>query len=85
MRGHGLAALAAAANLTPLPSLLLIGEDAAGRYYSMVAKATFTIESDGRLTLADASPMAPWPTSVPPRTNTPVYGNQAVRWLATAP
>ncbi|MFG0600795.1 hypothetical protein ACF8PL_21915 [Delftia sp. WSY_4] len=41
------------ANLTPLPSLLLIGEDAAGRYYSMVAKATFTIESDGRLTLAD--------------------------------
>ena len=41
------------ANLTPLPSLLLIGEDTAGRYYSMVAKATFTIEADGRLTLAD--------------------------------
>lgn len=41
------------ANLTPLPSLLLIGEDTAGRYYSMVAKASFTIEADGRLTLAD--------------------------------
>ena len=53
------------ANLTPLPSLLLIGEDAAGRYYSMVAKATFTIEADGRLSLADqggghgGEPMAP--------------------------
>ena len=53
------------ANLTPLPSLLLIGEDQAGRYYSMVAKATFTIEADGRLRLADqgagqgGEPMAP--------------------------
>jgi hypothetical protein len=53
------------ANLTPLPSLLLIGEDDAGRYYSMVAKASFAIEADGRLRLIDhgegsaMEPMAP--------------------------
>lgn len=35
----------------PLRMLLLSGEDAAGSYYSVVSKATFAIDAQGRLTL----------------------------------
>jgi hypothetical protein len=38
-------------NMTPFPSLLLIGDDAAGHYYSLVTKATFSIREDGALQL----------------------------------
>ncbi|TLY49646.1 MAG: hypothetical protein E6K53_13030 [Gammaproteobacteria bacterium] len=38
-------------NLTPFPVLLLTGDDAAGHYYSLVAKATFSIREDGALQL----------------------------------
>lgn len=38
-------------NLTSLPSLLLTGDDAAGHYFSLVAKATFSIREDGTLRL----------------------------------
>ena len=41
-------------NLTPFPSLLLMGDDAAGHYYSLVAKATFLIRDDGTLQLVGA-------------------------------
>jgi hypothetical protein len=37
------------ASLAPLRTLLMTGEDRAGLYYSLVTKASFAIEPDGRL------------------------------------
>lgn len=38
-------------NLTPFPSLLLTGDDAAGHYFSLAMKATFSIREGGTLRL----------------------------------